>query len=130
VLPTINGDSTQLTQLLQNLIGNAVKFRGELPPEIRITACDADKYWRVEIQDNGIGIAPEFFDRIFVIFQRLHSKEDYPGTGIGLSICKKIVERHGGEIEVKSPICPTTQEGDKGTAFIFTLPKNLTEETN
>ncbi len=129
-LPTINGDSTQLTQLFQNFIGNAVKFRGELPPEIRITAFDADKYWRVEIQDNGIGIAPEFFDRIFVIFQRLHNKEDYPGTGIGLSICKKIIERHGGAIEVKSPVCPTMQEGGKGTAFIFTLPKNLTEETN
>ena len=122
-LPDTQGDVTQLTQLFQNFIGNAVKFRGELPPEIRIKVSDADKYWRFEIQDNGIGIAPEFFDRIFVIFQRLHTKEDYPGTGIGLSICKKIVERHGGQIEVKS-------EPAQGAAFIFTLLKTPTEETN
>ncbi len=122
-LPHTHGDITQLTQLFQNLIGNAVKFRGELPPEIDIKVSDADKYWRVEVRDNGIGIAPEFFERIFVIFQRLHNKEDYPGTGIGLSICKKIVERHGGQIEVKS-------ERGQGAAFIFTLLKPLTEETN
>ncbi len=122
-LPTIDGDLTQLTQLFQNLIGNAVKFRGELPPEIQINVSDTDKYWLFEVRDNGIGIAPEFFDRIFVIFQRLHNKEDYPGTGIGLSICKKIVERHKGQIEVKS-------ERGLGTAFIVTLPKQLTEETN
>ena len=122
-LPSTQGDITQLTQLFQNLIGNAVKFRGELPPEIQIKLSDADNYWRFEIQDNGIGIAPEFFDRIFVIFQRLHNKEDYPGTGIGLSICKKIVERHGGQIEVKS-------ERGEGAAFIFTLLKTPTEETN
>ncbi|MGZ4953859.1 MAG: sensor histidine kinase [Methylobacter sp.] len=122
-LPNTHGDLTQLTQLFQNLIGNAVKFRGELPPEIGIKASDADKYWRIEIQDNGIGIAPEFFDRIFIIFQRLHNKEDYPGTGIGLSICKKIIERHGGQIEVKS-------DRGQGATFIFTLLKTLTEETN
>ena len=122
-LPNTQGDITQLTQLFQNLIGNAIKFRGELPPEIRIKVSDADKYWRFEVRDNGIGIAPEFFDRIFVIFQRLHSKEEYPGTGIGLSICRKIVERHGGQIEVKS-------ERGQGTAFIFTLLKPQTEETN
>jgi light-regulated signal transduction histidine kinase (bacteriophytochrome) len=122
-LPDTHGDITQLTQLFQNLIGNAVKFRGELSPEIAIKVSDADKYWRISVQDNGIGIAPEFFDRIFVIFQRLHNKEDYPGTGIGLSICKKIVERHGGQIEVKS-------ERGQGAAFIFTLRKSLTEETN
>jgi len=122
-LPVTQGDITQLTQLFQNLIGNAVKFRGELPPEIRIKAYDADKYWRIEIQDNGIGIAPEFFERIFVIFQRLHNKEDYPGTGIGLSICKKIVERHGGQIEVKS-------DCNQGATFIFTLLKPQTEEAN
>jgi PAS domain S-box-containing protein len=122
-LPNTQGDITQLTQLFQNLIGNAVKFRGESPPEIGIKLSDADKHWRIEVSDNGIGIAPEFFDRIFVIFQRLHNKEDYPGTGIGLSICKKIVERHGGHIEVKS-------ERGLGAAFIFTLLKTLTEETN
>jgi light-regulated signal transduction histidine kinase (bacteriophytochrome) len=122
-LPDTYGDITQLTQLFQNLIGNAIKFRGELPPEVGINVSDADKYWRIEVRDNGIGIAPEFFDRIFVIFQRLHNKEDYPGTGIGLSICKKIIERHGGQIQVKS-------ERGQGSAFIFTLLKTLTEETN
>jgi chemotaxis family two-component system sensor kinase Cph1 len=122
-LPHTHGDMTQLTQLFQNLIGNAVKFRGELPPEIGIKVSDADKYWRISVQDNGIGIAPEFFERIFVIFQRLHNKEDYPGTGIGLSICKKIIERHGGQIEVKS-------ERGQGAAFIFTLLKPLSEETD
>ncbi|MGZ5006530.1 MAG: protoglobin domain-containing protein [Methylobacter sp.] len=122
-LPDTRGDITQLTQLFQNLIGNAVKFRGEQPPEIKISVSDADKYWRIAIRDNGIGIAPEFFERIFVIFQRLHNKEDYPGTGIGLSICKKIVERHGGQIEVQS-------DRDQGATFIFTLLKTLTEEAN
>ncbi|MGZ5600158.1 MAG: sensor histidine kinase, partial [Methylobacter sp.] len=122
-LPDTRGDITQLTQLFQNLIGNAIKFRGELPPEIEIKVEDADKYWRIAVCDNGIGIAPEFFDRIFVIFQRLHNKEDYPGTGIGLSICKKIVERHGGQIEVNS-------DRGQGAAFIFTLLKTLTEEAN
>ncbi|MGZ4989980.1 MAG: protoglobin domain-containing protein [Methylobacter sp.] len=122
-LPDTRGDITQLTQLFQNLIGNAIKFRGELPPEIEIKVEDADKYWRIAVCDNGIGIAPEFFERIFVIFQRLHNKEDYPGTGIGLSICKKIVERHGGQIEVNS-------DRGQGAAFIFTLLKTLTEEAN
>ena len=120
-LPGIQGDITQLTQLFQNLIGNAIKFRSEQPPEIRIKVSDADKYWRFEISDNGIGIAPEFFERIFIIFQRLHNKEEYPGTGIGLSICNKIVERHGGQIEV-------TSERGQGATFIFTLLKFLTEE--
>jgi chemotaxis family two-component system sensor kinase Cph1 len=122
-LPDTHGDSVQLTQLFQNLIGNAVKFRGESSPEIQIKVSDADKHWCLEIQDNGIGIAPEFFDRIFVIFQRLHNKEDYPGTGIGLSICKKIVERHGGQIKVKS-------ERGQGATFIFTLLKAPIEETH
>ncbi|MGZ5051614.1 MAG: protoglobin domain-containing protein [Methylobacter sp.] len=123
-LPTVRGDITQLTQLFQNLIGNAVKFRREQAPEIRISVLeDDDDYWRIAVRDNGIGIAPEFFERIFVIFQRLHNKEEYPGTGIGLSICKKIVERHGGQIRVDS-------ERGQGATFTFTLPKTLTEETD
>jgi PAS domain S-box-containing protein len=122
-LPTLMGDLSQLTQLFQNLIGNAIKFRGQLPPEIQINVAETDKYWHFEVCDNGIGIAPDFFERIFVIFQRLHNKEDYPGTGIGLSIVRKIVERHGGHIEVKS-------EQGLGTAFMFNLLKSNSKETN
>jgi light-regulated signal transduction histidine kinase (bacteriophytochrome) len=115
-LPSIKGDLTLLTQLFQNLIGNALKFRTEKRPEIHIGVTDADKFWTISISDNGIGIAPEYFARIFVIFQRLHNKNDYPGTGIGLSIAKKIIERHGGQIDVKSA------QG-QGTTFSFTLLK-------
>ncbi|MBE0434942.1 MAG: PAS domain S-box protein [Methylomicrobium sp.] len=122
-LPTIMGDTVQLTQLFQNLIANAIKFRGEASPKINISVSCSDDFWRVELNDNGIGIEPEFFERIFVIFQRLHTKEDYPGTGIGLAICKKIVERHGGTISVES-------EPGQGATFIVILPKIKSEEVN
>ncbi len=102
-------------QLLQNLIGNALKFRGEKPPAIHIGAQRMDHEWEFSVRDNGIGILPKDFARIFIIFQRLHGRDKYPGTGIGLSICKKIVERHGGRIWLKS-------EPGLGTTFFFTLP--------
>ena len=114
-MPTVEADSSQMVQLLQNLIANAIKFHGTLPPEIHISAQENDGVWAFAVSDNGIGIEPQYFDRLFKIFQRLHDKEDYPGTGIGLAVCKRIVERHGGQIWVES-------EFGKGSTFYFTLP--------
>jgi signal transduction histidine kinase len=114
-LPTVLVDPTQLSLLLQNLVSNAIKFRGDKPPTIHISARSQDNECEVSVRDDGIGFDPQFSERIFVIFQRLHSKAEYPGTGIGLSICKKIVQRHGGRIWVDSEL-------GKGTTFYFTLP--------
>ncbi|MCE5267722.1 MAG: PAS domain S-box protein [Planctomycetaceae bacterium] len=113
-LPTVLGDETQLARLFQNLIGNAIKFRNQRPPEIEISASRDGDHWTLAVRDNGIGIEPQYWERIFVIFQRLHTRQKYPGTGIGLAICKRIVERHGGTIWLDS------QPGD-GTTFYFTL---------
>jgi PAS domain S-box-containing protein len=116
-LPTVMADSTQLRQLFQNLIGNALKFKGQHQPEVHVGVERQDDQWRFSIRDNGIGIDPKFVERVFVIFQRLHGREKYPGTGIGLAVCKKIVERHGGRIWVES-------EPDHGSTFYFTMPVN------
>jgi PAS domain S-box-containing protein len=114
-LPTVMADRPQLGQLFQNLIGNAIKFRGNEPPRVHISASRNGNGWTFSVRDNGIGIAAEYSERIFIIFQRLHSREEYAGTGIGLAICKKIVERHGGRIWVKSDV-------GKGATFYFILP--------
>jgi signal transduction histidine kinase len=115
-LPVVMGDAAQLTQLFQNLLANAIKFRGGPAPRIAVWAETEDGCWRFAVRDNGIGIAPEYFGRIFEMFQRLHSRSAYPGTGIGLAICKKIVERHGGRIWVESA-------PEQGALFQFTLPQ-------
>jgi light-regulated signal transduction histidine kinase (bacteriophytochrome) len=114
-LPQVNADPSQLTQLFQNLISNALKFRQEASPQIHIAVKSTDDKWLFSVQDNGIGMEVQYLDRIFIIFQRLHSRTDYPGTGIGLAVCKKIVEQHGGTLWVDS------QPG-RGSTFHFTLP--------
>jgi hypothetical protein len=116
-LPVVWADRTQISQVFQNLIGNAVKFCGKEPPLVSVEAEGADHYWRFSVSDNGIGIAPEYAENIFVVFQRLHGRTEYPGNGIGLAICKKIIERNGGNIWVES------QPGS-GSSFKFTLPQH------
>jgi signal transduction histidine kinase len=119
-LPEVLADGSQVVQLFQNLVANAIKFRTPgVPPRVRIEARQAPDHprqWLFRVADNGIGIDPRFFDRVFVIFQRLHTRHEYPGTGIGLALCQRIVERHGGRIWIES-------EPGKGTAFLFTLPE-------
>jgi light-regulated signal transduction histidine kinase (bacteriophytochrome) len=117
-MPSIKVDRTQTLQLFQNLIINAIKFRGEEPPKIKVGVRKTENNWKFYVQDNGIGIEKEYFERIFGIFQRLHTREEYDGSGIGLAICKRIVERLGGKIWVES-------EGrGKGATFFFTIPIN------
>ena len=114
-LPTVGGDAAQFAHLFQNLIGNAIKFRGQAPPRIHVSAELNGQEWVFSVRDNGIGLDPRFADRIFKVFQRLHAREQYPGTGIGLAIARKIVEHRGGRIWVES-------EPGKGATFHFTVP--------
>jgi light-regulated signal transduction histidine kinase (bacteriophytochrome) len=115
-LPTLAADSLQLVQLFQNLVGNAIKFHGREQPRVHIGVEEREGEWEVSVRDNGIGIDPKYFDQIFVIFKRLHGRTNFPGTGIGLALCKKIVERHQGKIWVES-------SPNLGATFYFTLPK-------
>ncbi len=122
VLPELEADPNQLTQLLQNLLGNAIKFRGKQGPKIHVSAEKRNGEWLLGVHDDGIGIAPEYREQIFVIFQRLNAKQDYPGTGIGLAICKKIMDTHGGRIWVEPKAGP-------GTTFRFVFPRTAATST-
>ena len=121
-LPQVMADQTQLAQVFQNLISNAIKFRGQTQPLIHVSARKEDDHWLFSVKDNGIGIEPRHKEKVFVIFQRLHTREEYPGTGIGLALCERIIKRHGGEIWFDSRL-------GEGSTFYFTLPKG-TEEGN
>ncbi len=114
-LPEVHADFQQMVQLMENLIGNAIKFRQDDPPTVHVSALMNGDEWVFSVKDNGIGISTEYSDKVFQMFQRLHARETFPGTGIGLAICKKVVERHGGKIWFES------KPGD-GTTFYFTLP--------
>ncbi len=114
-LPEVNADPSQLLQLLQNLVTNALKFNDKAAPRVHVSSVLEGGLWHFTVQDNGIGIDPKYFDRLFVIFKRLHGRGEYPGTGLGLALCKKIVERHGGRIWVDST-------PGEGSTFHFTLP--------
>jgi light-regulated signal transduction histidine kinase (bacteriophytochrome) len=116
-LPTVTGNAGRLAQVFQNLIGNALKFRHPgAPAKVHVSSVPQRGEWQFTVEDDGIGIDPQYLDRIFVIFQRLHTRAEYPGTGIGLSICKKVIERHGGRIWVDS-------RSGEGARFHFTLPR-------
>jgi PAS domain S-box-containing protein len=122
-LPEVNADEMQLAQLFQNLIGNAIKFRAKDEAlRVEVSAKEMKNEWRFCVADNGIGIEPQYYERIFMVFQRLHTQDEYAGTGIGLAICKKVVERHGGRIWVESTF-------GKGSRFYFTLPKTRQEKS-
>jgi light-regulated signal transduction histidine kinase (bacteriophytochrome) len=115
-MPTIMADGSQMHQVMQNLISNSLKFHGPERPLLHISAKEGAREWTFSVKDNGIGLNPEYEEKIFQMFQRLHSQDQYPGTGVGLAIVKKIVERHGGRIWVES------EEG-RGATFFFTIPK-------
>ena len=114
-LPTVPADFSQLLRVFQNLISNAIKFRREVPLRIQLTATQEANRWLFTVQDNGIGVEPDYFEYIFVAFKRLHTQDSHPGSGVGLAICKKIIEGHGGRIWVDSTL-------GEGTTFHFSLP--------
>jgi light-regulated signal transduction histidine kinase (bacteriophytochrome) len=114
-LPVVMGDRSQLVQLMQNLIGNGIKYHSDKAPYVRVSAESHGSEWTFSVRDNGIGIEPKYHDRIFEIFKRLHDQKDYPGTGIGLAICRRVVDRHGGRLWLES-------EAGHGSVFRFTLP--------
>lgn len=115
-LPRVEADAMQLGQLFQNLVGNGIKFRGERRPAIQVDASRSNGEWVFSVADNGIGIEPEHRDQIFDVFKRLHGRGEYEGTGIGLALCRRIVERHGGRIWVESTL-------GEGATFYFTIPE-------
>ena len=121
-LPVIIADGLQMAQILQNLISNAIKFRGKSPIQIHVSGESKPDKWVFFVRDNGIGIEPKYYKHIFIVFQRLHKREEYEGTGIGLAVCKKIIQRHGGKIWVESEL-------GKGSTFYFTIPKKNTLDT-
>jgi PAS domain S-box-containing protein len=120
-LPVVMADETQIIQLFQNLVGNAVKFHGPEPPEVHVSANQKNGEWEFAVRDNGIGIEPRYLERVFQIFERFHRDDRYPGTGIGLAICQRIVDRHGGRIWVES-------EPGRGSTFFFTIPRSAEVE--
>jgi light-regulated signal transduction histidine kinase (bacteriophytochrome) len=115
-LPSVVCDATQLMQIFQNLVSNSVRYRSESPPRIHIGCVEESGAWKFHVRDNGVGIDPRHQERIFQVFQRLYAEHEIPGSGVGLAICKRIVERHGGQIWVES-------QPDEGSVFFFTLPK-------
>jgi light-regulated signal transduction histidine kinase (bacteriophytochrome) len=118
-LPAIRTDETQLTQVFQNLVGNAIKYHGAEVPRVHVSVTKNGGDERIfSVRDNGLGIDPQYFDRIFILFQRLHGRDEFEGTGIGLAICKKILERLGGRIWVES-------QANKGSTFYFALPETM-----
>jgi light-regulated signal transduction histidine kinase (bacteriophytochrome) len=119
-MPTVKADAGQLARLFQNLISNGLKFCKDRTPRVHIGAVREDGEWRFSVKDNGIGIEPQYADRVFVIFQRLHTRTEYEGTGIGLAVCKRIVDRHGGRIWFDST-------PGEGTTFHFTIPDDAGE---
>jgi len=119
-LPIVMGDRSQLVQLMQNLIGNALKYRGNISPCVHVSAVHEGNEWTISVRDNGIGIQPKHYEKIFEIFQRLHNQQEYGGSGIGLAVCRRVVHRHGGKIWVES-------EPGRGSTFYFTIPERITQ---